>query len=264
MNNGYIEKTRYELTKSVFDDYFIEIEQLVKNSSFPNTAKALLRFVRKIEEIKNGLSFMVNEKNLYTASILLRCLFEHEIVAYYIWTKYRIENNDACGTHYYIDYFVSEQFKRERYNLSLEGISKNLETKQNLESLKIKLPFLEDASQKDIEKISTIAYQFDIRDIAKYLHKEVPKTDSYSEVNQKVILNALFEYNQLSSFVHGGPTSEYTVFEKYSVDEIETNLVSIKDFAYTGSGLIMELLIMFLADEHQKYFEIIEKISLMP
>lgn len=257
----YTIEKRYKLTKRAFTQNKDEIESLVKNSKNPNTAKSLLRFVKKIEGIKEGITNVADQGDLYTSRILLRCLFEHEIVAFYIWTKYRIENNDDCGTQYYVDYFVSEQLKKEGFDLKVEGMLKNIKNNNNFENLKKKVSFLEKATQQDIEKAHRSGNQFDISKIAHYLNHEMPSNDPFAQIHKNVIIDALNKYNYLSSYVHGGPSSEISVFENYSKDKIENELQSAKEFAMIGSRLIMEFLIMLLADEHQKYAELIKIIA---
>jgi len=253
----YTENKRYNLTKGIFIKNFDEIKSLVEKSKYVNTAKALFRFAQKIDRIATT---MIKADDLYVARILLRSLLEHEIIAYYIWTKYIKDETDDCGTHYYVDYFVSEQLKREGYNLSVEGIEKGIEKNQNFENLKLKLPFLQEATQQDLEKVYRVANQFDIKRIAKYLNTEIPESDAFSDVNKKVILDALIKYNFLSSYIHGGATSEIEIFEHNKSDDIVKELKSAKNFGLIGARFIMEQLIMFLADEHQKYADLIKQI----
>jgi hypothetical protein len=260
MSKPYTIKNRYELTKSIFDSNRLEIESLVQKSKSPNTAKSLLRFVLKIEGIKNAIFIIAHRKDLYTTRILLRSLLEHEIVAFYIWTKYRTENNDDCGTQYYIDYFVSEQLKKEGFDLKVEGIKKDIKKNNNLENLKKKLPFLKEASQKDIENAHKSGNQFEISRIANYLNNVISKEDPFAEVHTNVIIDALKKYNYLSSYVHGGPSSEITVYEHFPQKRIDEELKFAINFAKIGFRLTVENLLMILADEHDKYKNIILEI----
>jgi len=254
----YNEQKRYNLTKGIFTKNFEEIKSLVKKSKYVNTAKALFRFAQKIDKIATNIN---KTDDLYVTKILLRSLLEHEIVAYYIWAKYIEDENDDCGTHYYVDYSVAEQLKREGYNLNVEGIEKGIEKNQNLENLKLKLPLLQEATQKDLDKVYKVANQFDIKRIAKYLNTEISESSAFSEVNQKVILDSLIKYNLLSSYIHGGATAELETFENDKSENSAKALKSIKNFGLIGSRFIMEQLIMFLADEHPKYVELIKQIT---
>jgi hypothetical protein len=253
----YTEQARYDNIKKIFTENFDEIQMLIENSVFKNTAKALFRFALKMEMINDNL---IKTNDLYSARILLRCMLEHEIVAYYLWAKYIQNNNDDCGSQYYTEYFVSEQLKRENYNLTIEGIEKGIEKNQTIENLKQKLPFLQEASIQDFEKVHQGANQFDIRRIAKYLNSEIPENVPTALINRKVILDALIKYNFLSSYVHGGASSEYETFDHKKEDKAEA-LRMTKSFGLIGTRFIMEQVIMFLADENPKYVELIRKIT---
>ncbi len=251
-----MENKRYENTKKVFEENFDEIKILVEKSEYKNTGKSLFRFAQKIDKI----SIAINQANdLYVARILLRSLLEHEIIAYYIWARYIDDKNDECGTHYYVDHFVSEHLKREGYNLSIEGIEKGIEKNQNNENLNKKLPFLKEATKQDFEKVYREANKFDIRNIAKYLNKEIPESDPFAIVNKEVVLDALIKYNFLSSYIHGGAVAELEIFEHQN-NNLKNELKSAKNFGMIGARFIMEQLIMFLADEHPKYKELLKQI----
>jgi len=258
MKEEYSENKRYKNTKKVFEENFDEIEKLIEKSTYKNTGKALFRFAQKIDKIS---IFISQSNDLYISRILLRSLLEHEIVAYYIWTKYINDENDECGTHYYIDYFVHEQLKRERYNLRIEGIEKGIKNNDNTENLKAKLPFLNDATEQDIQRVHAVANQFEIKKNAEYLNSENHKISSFSDINKKVILDALIKYNILSSYIHGGTSSELDIFEKLNDGDKEKALKSVKNFGMIGARFIMEQLIMFLADEHPKYVELIKQVT---
>lgn len=252
--------SEYEIITSLFLDNIQEIERLVKCSKFPQTAKALYRFTKKIDLLSQAIGDLGKMGNLYSSLILLRSQYEHLLVSHYIWMKYRYQNSDECGKEYYIDYFVAEFIKREGFDLKVEGIKNNKKNNNNLENIKEKFDYLKEATQADLDNIHQTGNQFDISRIGNYLVNKMPTFDVFADVHKSMI-GFLNKYNRLSSFVHGGPISEKEIFEDLNESEIQKELKELDEWRKKCSIIPKEHLIYFLADEEISIVRILEPLK---
>src|SRR5580658_10090880 len=105
--------TQYELTKDVYNSNLDLITKLVEKSKFPLAFKVLLNFFNKIEDLKKALQNLEREKVFYSSQSLLRVLNEHFLVAFYVFTKNRLEEIDNCACDYLKYYAIFEMMKRD-------------------------------------------------------------------------------------------------------------------------------------------------------
>ena len=241
----------YKLTKSVFDKNIDKIFQDIAFSKYPKSCEALFFCQKKIDLFLLIIE-QKNDSNYYIFQSITRCIFEHFLVGHYIWTKTRIDENDVCGQEYYQHYKISEFFKRENYNLRIEGIEKNIKNYNSFENLKNRLPEFENFTQNDLSEYHRIANQFDIRYILDYILNKIPDNDIFKEAH-KYFISFLKEYNKLSSFIHGGPLAEEETFKNQpSVKKTQIIEDNIK-WSKTASRLIKEHIIFLLLD-YEGYF----------
>lgn len=242
---------QYIFTKEKFDQVIQEINTDIEKSKFPTTYKALIRNSIKIDYLLDGI---INaSSSFYVSQIVTRTLFEHYLVGYYIWTKFRIDRNDTIGEEYYKTYFCSEYFKQDNYNFGIENIKENKKDKLTIERTRIKYPEFKDIEQPDLDNIHKISSQFDIRKIGTYLNNEIENSDTFKTFHVSM-LDFLGRYNQLSSYIHGGPFSEMQTFDnEENIDKQKLCLENIS-WGKIASKHCKQNIISALTLEFPKYF----------
>jgi hypothetical protein len=240
--------TQYELVYKVYNENIEEITYRIKNSKFPTTFKILGNFLSKIQDLENGLEKLHIDNNFYTSQCLIRVLYEHYLVAYYIWTRCRVEVTDDCAIDYEQYYAIYEMIKQENYNAKLD---KTYDPKQTpLQNFLIKAPEFnvpEDPLTEDnVLDINKRANKFDIRYILRYLMEELDANDHFQSLHF-LMLDVCKKYNKASSYVHGGRMAELEAFENTPpVDKIKImkdNLSFAKIYSYQIADFIMMLLL---------------------
>jgi len=239
---------------AIFNDNLEKIKLSINSSKYSLTAKALFRFYEKIKAIKIAIDKLDGKDELYTGKILLRSLFEHLIVSYYIWHKYISSKNDECAREYYEEYFMHEFFKQKGYKQKIQNIK--TKTKKNINGLsfiKGLYPELDEVTEKQYQDINTVSNRFKIDNILSDLVNERPKENNIIILHE-YMLGFLDEYNILSSFVHGGPFAEKEVFET----ENNLNYNTSKEWAKSALNAIQEYILLFLCDEDKIYLNILK------
>lgn len=251
---------QYTYVKSEFEKLSDQINGDVESSDFQWSYKSLLRNTAKIDFILNGI--IAASDNFYASQILSRCLFEHYLVGYYIWLKLKLERNDNIGKEYYQYYFSSEFFKQNNYDFSVEKIKEN--KKDNLttiEKIIQKYPELSELEQSELDNVHKVSKQFDIRQIGSYLNNKIENTYNLQRLHL-CMLDFLQKYNQLSSYVHGGPLSELQTFESYGGIDKQKLCVENINWGKIASRTSKENIIAAMAMENPlTYFPIFKKIT---
>jgi len=251
--------THHQLTAEIFNRYSDKMLVDMKSSKYSQSHRALFYNQKKIDSFLEILTTFQNEKDYYLYQAITRVVFEHFLVGHYIWTKTRVEKNDVCGEEYYMHYKVSEFFKRENYELRVEGIEKNIQKNNNIENIKIKYPEFLELEQKDLEQIHSIAKQFDVRNLLDYIVNKIPDNDFFKE-SHRMFLHFLREYNNLSSFIHGGPMAEDESYhDEPQIDKAKKIKENIQ-WSKIASRLIKEHIILLHLEERKEYLEIFEPI----
>lgn len=190
-----------------------KIDEALKNSKYPETAKVLDSFYKKSKSINEALQRVDFESNFYPCIILSRCMIEHYIVATYIWIQFRINENDEIAKIYRNDYLVYEISKRINYSKA-NGIELSSRiAKMFMKILEI-LTKTKVIKQKDFEKLNIRANQFDIRKISRFLDNNLP-LEYDNIIKASTIKRSLEYYNYFSTFVHGGPTADALMADEY-------------------------------------------------
>jgi len=237
----------------MFSDYFKHnktlIEETLNNLQYPNTALALKRFYYKNQSISNVLQTIDCKTDNYTVYLLVRCFIEHFLVIFYIWSKYRLNENDKTATTYYEDYAVQELFKRINYSKTNKINSKSKYSRLLLITIdKLKEKGL--LKQKHLDKLNEAKNEFNIRKISKFIETNIPK-DINLFITSSTVKGLLESYNYYSSFVHGGPSADLAEFESKD----DTIMQIAEDFKKWAENLlsIQRLFILyFLAYENEK------------
>lgn len=246
--------TQKELVNKTFYDNLDLIKERVTASKFPNTFKFLFRFDKKIELFSNILNETVKQKNFYVSQAITRIVLEHFIVAYYVWTKARIDETDECATEYYSFYGLQEQMKQENYNSKLDKSYDN--TKTPLQNVAVKDPeVFGDITEADILDLNTRANKFDIRKILAFLTDELDTNDAFKRLHV-VVLDFCKRYNYLSTYIHGGPTAEFQAFENMPKTDYEKVINDNAEYAESMNFQLKSLLMLLLVADDKKNIDI--------
>lgn len=254
--------TQYLLTKEIFEKNAAKFIADRLTSKYPESHKALFNCQMKIESLLSKIegSTEPSVSNYYFIQVITRVIVEHFIVGHYIWTKTRIEKNDNCGIEYYAYYRLSELLKRENYDLGIEGIeknNKNLVTLENLQKRFSDNP--QTITQTDVDDTHRIGNQFEIKSIFNYVTNKIPENDHFIQFH-KTLSQFLRMYNNLSSFIHGGPSAESETFH----NEPDVNKTKIIEdniaYAKIASRTLKEHIMMLFCEEKPEYFKIMKPI----
>lgn len=243
--------TQYELVKDIYAKKTDLINSIIDKSKFPSSFKALLNFYYKSEDLKSALEVLEKEKSFYSSQALSRVLNEHFLVAFYIFTKTRLEENDDVAKDYLEYYPIFEMMKRDNYNSKL---AKTYNPKKTpLENFLDAAPeFKGDIEQSDIPDLNKRANQFDVRNILKYIQSDIPHDDSFKSM-EKFVLNDCQKYNETSTYVHAGRLAELQYFE--NIPQTDKDKV-MKDNSKRGEICVTQTLsfVMLLAILTDKEF----------
>lgn len=250
--------TQEELVNKTFFENIDTINEKIANSKYPTTFKCLLRFDKKIELLSNLLRETLSQENFYSSQAVTRILLEHFIVAYYVWTKARIEKSDECATEYYSFYGLQEQMKQDNYNSKLD---KSYDPKKTpLQNVASKDPeVFGDVTEADILDLNIRANQFDIRKILSYLRDELDSNDAFKSLHA-IVLDFCKRYNHLSTYIHGGPTAEYQTFENMPATDYKKVLNSNVEYSRMMNYQLKSLIMLLLVEDNKDNFKIYQPI----
>lgn len=242
----------------IFDSQLMQIKKDIENSNFPKTAKALYRFYEKITSINSILNKATNNNEVYAAKILLRALFEHLMISYYIYSRFQNEKSDKVGEEYYQEYFIYEFFKQTGYGQKIENI-RNKKTKNihGLDYVKAKFPEFDKMTEKQYQDVNKVGSCYKVDNILKYIN--AVETESASIVKlHDYMLGFLDEYNKLSSYVHGGPFSEKFIFD--DAEDLQKELSNINGWTASASNAIKEHILLFLTEDKPDHLLLLKPI----
>ena len=225
-------------------------------SKYKKSIKAVYRQQDKISKLTEGLiAISKTTDNFYSIQAISRIIIEHFIVGHYIWTKARLTKNDEIGEHYYVHYDISEFFKRENYELRIEGIRLNKKNYNTFDNIIKKNPEFKDLEEGQLADIHKVANQFDVRIIFQYFINDNPE-DVFKEFHN-LMLSALSEYNHLSSYVHGGPTAELEAYDGRQNTNKEERITDCVKSAKVYCRTMKEHVLFLLLDEMEEYIEVL-------
>ena len=243
----------------MLDDYFSNNEStlfsLLENSKYVNTAKALKRFYLKNSSIANTIQSINYDTDNYSCFPLIRCQIEHFLVSFYIWIRFRIDENDLTAERYYQEYLIQEFIKRFGYTKSNNIPSRSIYVKalQNvIERLKSEGRLNDEHIKvfKNLNRqLNEIKNEFSVPKISEFLDNKLPE-DVTPYLKPKRAKQLLEDYNYLSSFIHGGPSSDMTVFES-NVEEMKNASLEYKRWSLNLISLQRFYIVYFLALENE-------------
>lgn len=181
-------------------DYETDIQDFIKSSDIKFTSEVCYIIVNSSEDLFNGIINSVIEENFYSATILYRALTEYYLRILYIILRSTKENNDNVGKEFKI---LLKENENRQFNNSITEINNHVKKIDLSLNTKILKPIDSKISSDQIKKVKS---NFSYRNIIKYILSEYNK--SYlPEPDDAFYYIVMQEYLELSSFVHGGPTS---------------------------------------------------------
>lgn len=253
--------TQSNLVYKVYNENLDKIEELIKQSKFPKTFKVLNNFYLKLDDIKKSLEEIKKTNCFYASQALSRILYEHFLVAYYIWTKCRIDKDDNCANDYLEYYPLFELIKRDNYNAKLENIY--VPKKSPLENFLILNPEFNDTinpiTENDLKDINFRANKFDIRKILKYMQDDLDPNDTFKSLHV-IIHDVCKRYNAISSYVHGGRLAELQTFENTPLTDKPKLLRENSEYADVFCSQLLSLIILLIAIENEEGHKIYKPI----
>jgi hypothetical protein len=252
---------QYEIVHKVYSENTLEIEERIGKSKFPVTFKVLKNFALKIDDILKSLESIEVNQSFYSSQALTRILYEHYLVAYYIWTKCRVDNSDECAIDYNQYYAIYEMIKQQNYNSKLD---KSYDaTKTPLQNFLIKVPEFDDPvdplSQDNFIDINTRANKFDIRKILQYMVDDLDPNEHFKSLHV-LVHDICKKYNKTSSYVHGGRMAELEAFENTPVVDKAKLLKENVDFAKIFSYQMLDFIMMLLLSEDPTFITVYQPV----
>lgn len=240
------------------------INTSILNSKYEHSCKVLVFKAKVIDTLIDSSLEIDAVRSYYTICVLMRSAIENYLVAEYVFTSARTTKTDKNGIAYFNYYYGAELFKRENYNLTLnEKITKtDKEDKQKLlDVLLIKYPELSEIlkSNSDIEIAFRYQNLYEPRAIIDYFNNG--KTKELIDEMQNIFFKQLVEkYNFLSSYVHGGPTSDMETFNIFTDEKKERkNLEHIAFMKIFYTKTITNLFLLLFESTHDIAYPIFIK-----
>lgn len=199
----------HEIADSVadeLDEHLSLVGDFVHNipkSDFPFTFLALLSFIPKVESIRIGIFELVELGEFYSEKILFRSITEHFLKFQYIWMRFIHEKSDDPGKDYFIFCGAKEELD---FAKSLKARAKVLGQQINIDPLEILKTFEHRLKEESNNSIRIRAEQFTHKNIVSYVSSKL--TENTEKSKSDFLLNSMPAYSELSSFVHGGPSTQ--------------------------------------------------------
>ena len=168
------------------------------NSKIPISGKLFLFFITITNDLSLSISHLIEQGDYYGIKVLFRTQIENYLRFMYIWARCCKEKNDNCANEFY-DVLAFKEIKDE-----LNTIKKRYKydsTKANIyDTFRQIKPEYSHLTNSGIERIIS---QFAYKNLATYIHENICK----DKQRDTVVLRLMSTYSELSTFVHGGPSS---------------------------------------------------------
>ncbi|HUU18884.1 MAG TPA: DUF5677 domain-containing protein [Sedimentisphaerales bacterium] len=197
--DGIAEDAAEEMVK--YRDLIEKHVNTKKNRKHPYTHFALFSFIPKVESIRYGMFEVAKKEETYSYRILQRSLIEHYCKFNYIWMRYAEERSDEVGKEYLIFGGAKESLDYIKALKDSSEMIGGMLSRSPIDILNELKPSLENVSASQLRKASA---RYTYKNIAKYIHQRIDKP----EYTQSGLMTTILPlYSELSSFVHGGPSS---------------------------------------------------------
>jgi hypothetical protein len=168
------------------------IPAALKGTRFANTADVLSGLVFSLESLKNGILASAETGNLYCTNALFRVFLEHMLKAMAIFLEGVKGGNDDFARRYIQLRLVEARAYLKAYEAA--GLDMSDRPKSVLE------PWFEEAQKLSNKEAHEIEKPFKYKELIKTI------AEYTGMVKPNFLSNIVPNYNELSAFVHGGPS----------------------------------------------------------
>lgn len=183
------------------------IFEFVKSDKIPKTANTFLIFITKTNFIKESIFELYESQNIYSINILFRSLIEHYLRFQYMFFRVLIDKNDDIGEDYLKFCSLSENIDTGK---AWKEIAKILELNPTADPYELLKEIIPDFKKYTKEEISKRSDQFRYKNIIRFINNKLNKENKFE--GNEFLLKIIPIYSELSSFVHGGPGADQTLF----------------------------------------------------
>jgi hypothetical protein len=200
MPMNYIEAD--DLFFSVVQDKGTPMFGTLSATAFPQTYRAIFGFCAKTNALKTAMFDMIESNNPYAFNAIFRCFCDHYLKFTYIFFRFMRERSDEVGRDYYS--FCGAIESRDYLNALqvAEALIGNEVIGDMRAAINSVYPDVQEVGTAELERASG---KFRYRAILRYLSVEVPGAVSGSNT---FLASIIPTFAELSSFVHGGPSSD--------------------------------------------------------
>lgn len=255
-------KEQYILTNGIFNCVEPKVKVDIQKGRYPYTQQALFYSIKKIDIILKSFLNQLSPEFYYVNNILVRALFEHYLVSYFISAKAEFESTDQVGREFYSEYLMSEHIKRVSYDISIDDIINKVPKRDVFEEFKRVQTDYQHMTVPQKDEFHRTANQFvDIKGIIRYLlHYDNQKETS--KTFHEVLPILLKVYNHVSSYVHGGAAAEAETFEWLSDETKKERINSYLHYCMIISYAAKQRLLTMLMNVNPEYSEIMKPIEM--
>ncbi|WP_040509900.1 DUF5677 domain-containing protein [Leptospira wolffii] len=180
-------------------------------SKYHFSGEALVSLANRGDEIACSIVELAKKKEIYSGTILLRSLIEHQFRHTYIYSRALSEQSDVVGKDYIL-YLLEVELKS--YADALNRNDKIFLTKQTFSDRLAELPAIPELKNVTQKELDIVNAKFGIKNIISYLNS---RPSAYGNGQNKYLQQIIPLYSNYSSFVHGGPFGA-SVFKKTKED----------------------------------------------
>ena len=201
------------------------INNVILNSKYEWTCKVFVQKIKTIKSIIDSLENCDPVISFYTNNILFRSTIEHFLISEYIFTNDRLSKNQKCGMEYFSEYLIGETIKRFGFKLDIQKRITKSEQVKVFDYLKTNYPELAALFNRehDIEiSFAVFNKMKNVRILLEYFYHTKQK-EPIDDIQNQHYKQFVEKYNELSTYVHGGPTSEFETLNIFNNDGSATH-----------------------------------------
>jgi hypothetical protein len=226
------------------------IEEHVSNlrhCEHPYTNFAFISFIPKIESIRCGMFEVAHKEESYSFRILHRSLIEHYCKFMYIWFRYAEERADDVGREYYIFGTAKENLDYIKAMQNSAEMLGGVLARPPIEVINDLHPLIDNMSSTQLRRV---AAKFTYKNTAQYIHHKMAKPE-HTECGLMVSVIPL--YSELSSFVHGGPSSLSFCKELEDPDAMYSNIIESLSVAQMMALHVQAMTFLMCYQKNKKF-----------
>lgn len=210
----------------------------IQSSNMPLTVFELMKFVAQITSLKDGILNLVEERNFYCINLLHRGCIENFVKAFYLWLMSLRVHDDSFVRKYMEINSINEVYSLVHKKLKKCGLQRReLYTQLQANNLLFK--------KYSFDEFYRAKQEFTFSNILKKLSEDLDQ----KHIPVAFLHALLSKYDELSSFVHGGPRSAMETMSIFKHPEEARNEIfhnEIKNIVEISVLMPMHLLSLIL------------------